>query len=114
MSRFGYALAAVVLLGGGLRADTVAGKVKAVDADKNTITVTVDANDQTFTVDKAAKVFTVKGKKGNKKQVDVPGGLSGVQVGKQVTLTTTKTGGKEVVSEIKVTKTKKKKKPEQV
>ena len=39
-------------------ADTIKGKVKEVDDEKKTITVTVDDKDTTYPVDKDAKIFT--------------------------------------------------------
>jgi len=79
------------------------GKVKSVDADKNTITVTIDDKDKTFKVaEKDLKVTAGK--------TDVPDGLKGKLFAKnpEVTLVTTGEGDKEVVTEIRVKGGKKK------
>jgi hypothetical protein len=96
------------------RADVVVGKVKSIDTDKNTITVTVDDKDQTFTVDKGSKIWQ-PGKTKKAPQVDVPGGLSGLKPDQPVVLTTEKKDGKDVVTQIKleVAATKKKKNADQ-
>lgn len=73
-------------------ADEVKGKVKSVDSDKGTITLTVGDKDQVITVAKTAEIFSLgKAKKGQAApKLAVPGGLSGLQVGSEVTLTTDK------------------------
>jgi hypothetical protein len=58
-------------------ADEIKGKVKSVDADKNTITVTVDGTDKTFDVNKDATVKVGKATK-----------LGEVKAGANVILTT--------------------------
>ncbi len=82
-------MVALLFMTGGLLAAEVKGKVKSVDADKSTITVTVGEKDQTFTVAKDAKVSvgTVKD-------------LKDLKAGANVTLTTEKKAGKEVVTGI--------------
>ena len=45
-----------------LRAETISGKVKSVDPEKSTITLTVGDNDQTLNVPKDTKIFTLVGK----------------------------------------------------
>ena len=72
-------------------------KVVGVDADKNTITISVDGKDQTLTVEKGASV-QIAGKM--KKLEDVEGGLKGVKAGDEATVTTEKKGDKEVVTKI--------------
>jgi hypothetical protein len=72
-------------------ADDIKGKVKSVDPDKGTITVTVDDKDQTLPVSKDVKLSL--GKKVKE--------LKDVQVGKDVVLTTSKQDDKDVVTEIK-------------
>jgi Cu/Ag efflux protein CusF len=84
---------ALLFVTGGLLAAEVKGKVKSVDADKGTITVTVGEQDQTFTVAKDAKVSVGKVK-------DVKD-IKDLKVGANVTLTTEKKDGKEVVTGIK-------------
>jgi hypothetical protein len=76
------------------------GKVKSVDPDKNTITVTIDDKDRTFNVSDDVKV--TQGDKEKKKKLkakvfaDSP----------NVTLVTDGEGDKEVVKEIKIGKKK--------
>lgn len=72
-------------------------KVVGVDADKNTITISVDGKEQTLTVEKGASV-QIAGKM--KKLEDVEGGLKGIKAGDEVTVTTEKKGDKEVVTKI--------------
>jgi hypothetical protein len=52
MARFFGALAVFVLLVGGAGAAEFKGKLKSVDADKGTITISLGAKDQTFTISK--------------------------------------------------------------
>jgi Cu/Ag efflux protein CusF len=82
---------ALVVLAGGLLAAEVKGKVKKIDADKNTITVTVGDKDETYTVAKDAKIAVGKNIKD----------LRDIKEGASVTLMTEKKDGKEVVTEIK-------------
>ena len=80
---------------GRLSADEIRGKVKSVDADKATITVTAGDADQTLNVAGDAKVTGLFGKKLKKAVTqDVPGGLRGVQQGAEVSLTTEAKDGK--------------------
>src|SRR5947209_20453334 len=96
-------LCVLVLAAGALRADDVRAKIKSVDADKSTVTVTVDDKDQTFSVAKDAKITHLVGKKPKKAtSEDLPGGLSGLSEGNDVTLSTDKKDGKDVVTAIKV------------
>lgn len=111
-SRIAAALVVVVAFAGVSRAEEYKATVKKVDADKNSIVVTIGSDDKTFTVAKDAEIYTqAKGKKnkpGAKNPVD--GGLSGVKEGAEVTLTTIKSGDNEIISSIKVETPKKKKK----
>jgi hypothetical protein len=96
---FGFAL----LAGSAATADEIRGKVKSLDADKGSITVTVGDADQTFQVQDDAKVVGLYGKKLKKATVqDVPSGLRGVKEGADVTLTTAKADDATVVSQVKV------------
>jgi hypothetical protein len=105
------ALFALLIAAGGSWAEEIKGKVKSVDASKSTITVTVNDKDRTLTVAKDAKVFQLVGKKLKKAQPqDVPGGLAGLEAGKEVTVTTDKKDGQDVVTQIKVEGLAKKKK----
>jgi Cu/Ag efflux protein CusF len=98
------------LAAGGLRADTVTGKVKTVDADKSNITVQDGDKDVTYTVAKDAKVTGLFGKGKKVKPQDLEGGLKGVKEGVDVSLTVVKTDDKDSVTEVKVTTPMKKKK----
>jgi hypothetical protein len=53
---FMCAVLALVLSTGVLLAEFIEGKVKSVDSDKNTITVTVNGKDKTFRVDEKVSV----------------------------------------------------------
>jgi hypothetical protein len=98
------ALVLVVLMVGFLVAAEYKGKVKSVDTDKNTITVTVGDDDKTFTVSDDTKIIGRKG-------TAVKDGLKNekaFKTGNSVTITTEKKDDKEVVTEIKVSGGKKK------
>ena len=90
-------------------ADDIKGKVKSTDTDKNTITVTVDDKDQTFNV-KDAKIYTTGKKKKNTPAPEIALTLGAVKTDSQVTVTTEKKDGKDVVTAVKVEGGKKKKK----
>ncbi len=94
---FVAALLGLVLMGGSLLADEVKGKVKSVDADKKVITVTVDGKDKEFKLNDNTSVVNSKGK-------TVKQGLKAkaLKAGANVTLTTEKKDGKEVVTEVKL------------
>ncbi len=99
----GGVFAVVLVFSGALVADEIKGKVKNVDADKSTITITVEDKDKTYNLDKDFKVVGLVGKKLKKAKLqDLPGGLTAVKTNAEVTLTTTKVEAKEVVSQIKV------------
>ena len=109
-------LVLVVAVGAGrAKAEEIRGKAKNVDGDKGTITLTGGDADQTFNVAGDAKVVGLFGKKIKKASTgDLPGGLRGVKVGSEVTLTTDTKDAKSVVTQVKVEdlqpKVKKKKK----
>ena len=96
-------------------ADTISkAKVKSVDADKNTITVTVDDKDSTYNVQKDAKIWTTgKKKKGQPAPEVTLSGLSAVKEGATVTLTIEKKDDKDVCTNVKVEPAAKKKKKNQ-
>ena len=101
---FALVLSAVVVLA----AEYKNAKVKSVDADKHTITVTIDDKDKTFKVAKDDLKVMV-GKK------DLPDGLRAkvfsekrIEKGLTVTLITDGEGANEVVKEIRLAKGKKK------
>ena len=85
------------------QAEEVKGKVKSVDADKSTVTLTVGEEDKTFDVAKDAKISHWVGKNEKKaKTEDLPGGLGALTAGIDITLTTEKKDDKDVVTQIKV------------
>jgi len=93
----------VVLVGSAsVWADTVKGKVKRVDADKSTITVTADDKNQSFDVAKDAKVVKVVGKGKKATTETVQDGLKGVAKDQEVTLTTETKDDKDVVTQVKI------------
>ena len=94
-----FALCATVLCAASLLAEDVKGTVAGVDADKNTITLTVDGKDQTYTVSKDASIVT-----DDAKAKALSGGLASVKKGASVTLSTEKQEEVEVVTVVKVTK----------
>jgi hypothetical protein len=92
-------------------ADEVKGRVKKVDTDKNTLTITVNDKDQTFTIPKEARIVALFGKKVKKAQLlEMPGGLGAVKENVEVTVTTEKKDDKDVVSQVKVEELQPKKK----
>ena len=89
-------------------ADEFKGKVKSVDPDKNTITVTIDGEDKTFKVNDDTKIVR-KGKDGDK---DVKDGLKNEKAwkrGPNVIVTTEGDSPKGKVKEIRIVGGKKKK-----
>ena len=97
--------AVFALMAGLAFADDITGKVKKVDAEKNTITVDLPTGDQkTYEVAKDADIYTVgKGKKnkpGPKEGIE--GGLKGVKDDSNVSMGTIKKGDRELVISIKV------------
>jgi len=94
------ALVVLLLCVGFTFAEDVKGKVKKIDFDKGTITVTVGDKDMDYAVPKDAKVLDADGKA-------VEGGLKGSPFknpGAEVTITTEKKDNKDTVTAIKVTK----------
>ena len=96
-----FALAIVTV---GLLAAEIKGKVKSVSDDQKTIIVTVDDKDQTFSITDDTKVVSAKGKDVK----DRTKALQNLKAGAEVTVTTEKKGGKEVVVELKMPAGKKK------
>jgi hypothetical protein len=100
---FALVICAVAVLAGEYK-----GKVKSVDPDKNTITVTVDGEDKTFKVTDDTKIVR-KGKDGDK---DVKDGLKNEKAwkrGPNVVVTTEGDSPKGKVKEIRIVGGKKKK-----
>jgi hypothetical protein len=112
LNRILAATAAVVIFAGISRAEEHKATIKKVDAEKNSIVVTVAGDEKTFSVAKDAEIYTQqKGKKNKPGPKDpVSGGLSGLKDGSEVTLTTIKSGENEIVSAIKLEMVAKKKK----
>ncbi len=78
-------------------ATEIKGKIAKVNAEDHTLTVTADGKDETFQIDNEARFLAL----GRKRQLqDLPGGLSGVKEGGDVTLTTEKKEGKDVVTKV--------------
>jgi uncharacterized protein (DUF2141 family) len=106
------AAAATAMFVGLARAEELTATVKAVNADKSTITFTINGDEKTMTVSKDAEIYTqLKGKK-NKPGPKQPlaGGLSDLKVGTEVTIMTFKNGDDEIVSSIAIDPSAKKKK----
>ncbi len=75
------------------------GKVVRVNAEENTLTLTVDGKDQTFLIGKEARFLAL----GRKRQLqDLPGSLGGVKNGNDVTVTTETKDGKALVTRVTV------------
>jgi hypothetical protein len=103
LSRLLGALCVVAITFAVADADDIKGRVKKVDTDKNTLTITVNDKDQTFTIPKEARIVGLFGKKLKKAQLlEIPGGLSAVKENVEVTVTTDKKDNKDVVSQVKV------------
>src|SRR5262245_31242530 len=115
LQKFTVAVACLVVCAGLSLAEEIKGKVKSVDADKGTLTLTVGDKDQTIAVAKDADVFSLgKAKKGQPapKQA-VSGGLGGLTAGAEVTVTTEKKDAKDTATAIKLETPAKKKKDKQ-
>lgn len=104
-------LVALVISAASARADEVKGKLKSVDADKHTLTVTFIDKDQTFQFSADVKVVHLVGKKAKKAQTeDLPGGVTALTTGSDVILTSEKKDGILVITAVKVEGLAKKKK----
>jgi len=102
LRRLLLATALTLLAGAAARADTYADKLKAVDADKKTITLPVDGKDRTFKVDDKVDVQSQTRAGKRLRLTPVKDGLKGVKAGTEVTVTTEKRDGEEVVTKIVV------------
>jgi hypothetical protein len=93
------ALFVLVLWAGVSPAEELKGKIKKVDAEKNTITVTdKDGKDHTFTITDKTDVLDTKGKA-------ITGGLKASafkKEGQPIVITCEKKDGKEVCTKIKL------------
>ena len=87
-------------------ADDFKATIKKIDTEKSTITLLVNGDEKTLPVSKDADIYSVgKGKKNKPGPKEpVSGGLSGLKTDMEVSVTTLKTGGGEVVGAIKVEK----------
>jgi hypothetical protein len=95
-------IALAVLAGSAGQAETYADKVKAVDAEKKTITLPVEGKERTFKVDDEVDVQS-QTRAGKRLRLNpVKEGLKGVKAGTEVTVTTEKKDGEEVVTKIVV------------
>jgi hypothetical protein len=97
-----FAIILALLAGSVALAETYGDKVKAVDADKKTLTLPVDGKDRTFKVDDKVEVQRQMRTGKRLRLVPVKEGLKGVKVGSEVTVTTEKKGGEELVTRIVV------------
>src|SRR5262249_54988140 len=96
------ALVALVLCAGGLLADELTGKVKKVDTEKNTLTVTVADKDMNFEIPKDTRIQGLVGKGKKATYQDLAGGLGAIKEGKDVLVLREKKDGKEVVTQVRV------------
>ena len=94
------ATALALLTAPAVLAETYGDKVKAVDADKKTLTLPVDGKDQTFPVADKVEVQALVRAGKRLRLTTVKDGLKGVKAGAEVTVTTEKREGKEVVTRI--------------
>ena len=94
------ATAVALLTGTATPAETYGDKVKAVDASKKTLTLPVDGKDRTFPVDDKVEVQSQTRAGKRLRLTPVKGGLKGVKPGADVTVTTEKKAGQEVVTRI--------------
>jgi hypothetical protein len=98
---FASALLALVFVAGGVLADEIKGKIKSIDAAKNSITVTVADKDTEYKLAPDAKVIGANDK-------ELKDGLNAKQLQnikpgqRNVVLTTEKKDGKDVVTQVKL------------
>src|SRR5262249_52363891 len=88
LRKLAFAVVALGLCAVPALADEVKGKIKSVDADKKTVTVTVDGKDMTLNVDEKAEILNANGKA-------LKDGLKGLKEGTEVTVTCEKKDGKD-------------------
>jgi hypothetical protein len=101
---------AFVLMVGLALADEFKATVKKVDADSNTVILTVNDEEKTYDVSKDADIYVMKKVKKKDERTPISGGLSGLKNNSEVTVTTIKKEGKEIVVGIKLEGMAKKKK----
>src|SRR5262245_50254319 len=85
-------------------AEEVKATIKKIDAEKNSVFVTISGDDKTLPVAKDAEIYTQAKGRQNKPGPKQPltGGLGGLKEGSEVTLFTFKSGEKEIVAAIRV------------
>src|SRR5262249_8464213 len=105
---FGFAVLALIVAVGVLVAAEYKGTGKSLDADKNTITVTVDGKDQAITFNDDTKFVDAKGQAVKDRAKTIKRISEKPESIEEVTVTTDKKDGKEVATEIKVKGGKKK------
>jgi hypothetical protein len=98
-----------VIGAGVVLADEIKGKVKSVDAEKSTITLTVENKDTTYDVARFATFGQLTGNAKKPTLGELSGGLKAIKEGADVTVTTEKKDNKEFVSKVVVDATKRKK-----
>jgi hypothetical protein len=104
MRMFVSAVLALVLCVGVALADEIKGKIKSVDADKGTVTVTAaDGKDHTLVMSKDTKIQAASGK-------DLKEGIKDkhLKAGAEVVIQCKKEGGKDVCTELKLAQPRKK------
>lgn len=99
----GLMAVAVMLCASVVMAEEIKGKITKVDVDKKTVTVSVDGKETTYDVADDAKL---PGKEGKNTLKDLQGRVEKAKDGLKATVTTTKKGTKEVVTEVKQEKAK--------
>src|SRR5262245_52206052 len=92
------ALFALMICAGVSLADEIKGKVKEVNTEKNTLTVTVGDKDQTFTLNDDTQVLNPKGNAVKDKAKS----LKGLKPDTEVTITSEKKDGKNVAVKIQL------------
>ena len=95
---FAVAVVALALVVGGLLAEEIKGRLKSVDADKSTLTVTVDGKEREFKITDDTKILNPKG--GEVKQRLRAKAFQ--NPGANLIIKTDKKDGKEVVVEVKL------------
>ena len=108
--RFLLTFVGFILLVGLALAGEFSATIKKIDAEKNSIVLTVDGEEKTFDVSKDADIYSMKKVKKKDERQPISGGLSALKENTDATITTIKKGDKEIVVGIKVEGMPKKKK----
>src|SRR3989442_1441181 len=96
LRKFVCSVFALALCVGVSLADEAKGKIKSVDNDKKTLTVTVNDKDVTYTLADDVQVLNANGKPVK----DQTKAMKNLKEGAEVTVTTEKKDGKDVVTKI--------------